>query len=127
MGSRGSVFNVGHHLGHHVASGRRYGRYRDFGQLQPSGAHNGPDRGRDGYLQLWRDIGHHSVISQIPITQDTVIEGGNLVKIDGGLVTRFFDIPGSQTSLTLKDIILASGYSREAGAATAEPSGARGR
>ena len=55
------------------------------------------------------------VTSQIPITQDTVIEGGNLVKIDGGLVTRFFDIPGSSTSLTLNDIILASAYSEGSG------------
>ena len=48
------------------------------------------------------------VISQIPITQDTVIEGGGLITITGGLTTRLFDVTGPLTSLTLNDIVLDS-------------------
>jgi predicted outer membrane repeat protein len=46
------------------------------------------------------------VLSQIPITQNTVIEGGGQIKITGGLATRLFDVTGSLTSLTLNDIVL---------------------
>ncbi len=48
------------------------------------------------------------VISQIPITQNTVIEGGGLITITGGLTTRLFDVTGLLTSLTLNDLILDS-------------------
>jgi predicted outer membrane repeat protein len=43
------------------------------------------------------------VNTQIPITQDTVIEGGGLITITGGFATRLFDV---SASLTLNDIIL---------------------
>jgi predicted outer membrane repeat protein len=51
------------------------------------------------------------VISQITITQATVIEGGGLITITGplntsGQTTRLFDVTGSLTSLTLNDIVL---------------------
>ena len=66
------------------------------------------------------------VTSQIPITQDTVIEGGGLITITGGLTTRLFDVTGL-TSLTLNDIILDSFAAREAEAAMAVRLGARAR
>ncbi len=52
------------------------------------------------------------VTSQIPITQNTVIEGGSLIKLTGGLATRLFDVTAS---LTLNDIILDSFYSEGSG------------
>jgi predicted outer membrane repeat protein len=55
------------------------------------------------------------VISQIPITQNTVIEGGGLITITGGLTTRLFDVTGSLTSLTLNDLILDSFFSAGSG------------
>jgi predicted outer membrane repeat protein len=51
------------------------------------------------------------VTSQITITQDTVIEGGGLIKLTGplntsGMSNRLFDVTGSSTSLTLNDMVL---------------------
>src|SRR5262245_55749069 len=49
------------------------------------------------------------VLNQLNINQNTVIDGGGVITITGGLTTRlFFAI--SPASLTLKNIILDSAY-----------------
>ncbi len=50
------------------------------------------------------------ILSQKTISQSTTIDGGGIITITGGLATRLFFVNGGG-SLSLRDIVLDSGYS----------------
>jgi predicted outer membrane repeat protein len=58
------------------------------------------------------------VITEKSITQNTTIDGGDVITITGGLATRLFStVPGAGTSLEMRNIILDGAFSNNASGA----------